>query len=85
MSSIVDAAAFDRATDPVLRILSREQAIQILDFHGDDDLQRRIEVLAEKANEGELTDEERAEYQAYAHANKFIAILQAKARRLLAQ
>lgn len=84
MSSIADAAAFDRATDPVLRILSREQANRIVDFHGDEELQRRIEVLAEKANEGELTDEERAEYQGYAQANKFIAVLQAKARRLLA-
>ena len=84
MTSLIDAAAFDRATEPVLRILSRDQAIQIIDFHGDEDLQRRIEELAEKANEGELTDDERAEYQGYAQANKFIAVLQAKARRLLA-
>ena len=79
MSSLIEAAAFDRATEPVLRILSRDQAIQIIDFHGDDDLQRRIEEIFEKANEGELTDEERAEYQEYAQANKFIAVLQAKA------
>lgn len=84
MSSLVDTAAFDRATEPVLRILSREQAARIVDFHGGDELQRRIEVLAGKANEGELTDAERAEYQGYAQANKFIAVLQAKARRLLA-
>lgn len=84
MSPPVDAAAFDRATEPVLRILSREQALQIIDFHGDEALQQRIEELARKANEGELTDEERAEYQGYAQANKFIAVLQAKARRLLA-
>ena len=84
MSVLTDAAAFDRAIEPVLRILSRDQAIQIIDFHGDEDLQRRIEELAEKASEGELTDDERAEYQGYAQANKFIAVLQAKARRLLA-
>jgi hypothetical protein len=84
MTPPVDAAAFDRATEPVLRILSREQALKIIDFHGDDALQERIEELARKANEGELTDEERAEYQGYAQANKFIAVLQAKARRLLA-
>ena len=84
MTSLIDAAAFDRATEPVLRILSRDQALQIIDFHGDEDLQRRIEDLAGKANDGELTDDERAEYQGYAQANKFIAVLQAKARRLLA-
>jgi hypothetical protein len=84
MPSLIDAAAFDRATEPVLRILSADQARQIVDFHGDEKLQQRIEELAEKANEGELTEEERAEYQGYAQANQFIAILQAKARRLLA-
>ena len=84
MSPPVDTAAFDRATEPVLRILSREQALKIIDFHGDETLQQRIEELARKANEGELTEEERAEYQGYAQANKFIAVLQAKARRLLA-
>lgn len=84
MLQTIDTAAFDRATEPVLKILSREQALEIIDFHGDDALQQRIEDLAGKANEGELTEEERAEYLGYAQANKFIAVLQAKARRLLA-
>jgi len=84
MPSLTDAAAFDRATAPVLRILNRDQARRIIDFHGDESLQRRIEELAEKANEGELTNEERAEYEGYIEANSFIAVLQAKARRFLA-
>ena len=84
MPPLIDAAAFDRATEPVLRILNRDQARKILDFHGDEDLQRRIEKLAEQANEGDLTDAERAEYEGYVEANSFIAVLQARARRLLA-
>lgn len=84
MNSSMNSIAFDRATDPVFRILSRDQALQIVDFHADDDLQDRIEELARKANEGELTEEELAEYEGYAQANKFIAVLQAKARRMLA-
>ncbi len=68
MSLTIDVTAFDRATDSVLRILSPEQAAQIIDFHGDEALQLRIEILAEKANEGELTDDERAEY--YSGKNK---------------
>ena len=68
----------------MLRILNRDQARQIIDIHGDEQLQRRIEELAEKAKEGQLTDEERAEYEGYVEANDFIAVLQAKARRLLA-
>ena len=84
MSSLTDVAAFDRATQPVLKLLNEDQARKIIDFHGDEELQRRIEELATKANEGELTEEELAEYQGYAQANTFIAVLQAKARRLLA-
>ena len=84
MPSLVDPAAFDRATEPVLRILNREQAARIVGFHGDEALQQRIEELAGKANEGELTDDERGEYEGYVEANHFIAVLQARARRLLA-
>jgi hypothetical protein len=84
MPPLTDADAFDRATAPLLRILSRDQAMQIVDFHGDEALQARIEELAERANEGELTEAESAEYEGYIHANHFIATLQAKARRLLA-
>ncbi|TWU09511.1 hypothetical protein CA54_47530 [Symmachiella macrocystis] len=73
--------ALDRATDPLLSILSPDQAHRIIDFHADAEMQARIEVLAHKANEGELTDEERAEYEGYAQANRFIAILQAEARQ----
>lgn len=80
----IDAAAFDRATVPLLKILERDQARRIADFQGDEALQTRIAELAEKANEGELTAEESAEYLGYAQANQFIAVLQAKARQLLA-
>ena len=43
----------------------------------------RIEKLAEKSTEGELTEAERVEYEGYVKANKSIAILQAKPIRLL--
>jgi hypothetical protein len=84
MPSPIDPAAFDRATEPMFRILNRDKALEIVDFHGDEELQRRIEELAEKANEGELTEADRAEYEGYVQANDFIAVLKAKARRLLA-
>ena len=40
-------------------------------------------VVPYVATEGELSDAERAEYAAYARANKFIAILQRQARALI--
>ena len=45
----------------------------------------RVEELAEKCDEGQLTAEERNEYEAYVQASTLIGILQAKARRLLAE
>ena len=83
MNPAINSSAFDRATLPIFGILSPEQVHQIADYHADQALQDRITQLAEKANEGELTAEERAEYEGYAHANRFVAVLQAQARRRL--
>ena len=52
-------------------------------YFDDESLRGRIEELADKSTEGELTDSERAEYEGYVKANKFIVILQAKAKKLL--
>jgi hypothetical protein len=81
MSSTIDTSAFDRATDPILGILSPTQAAEIVNYHADETLQERIETLAHLANEGELTDAERAEYEGYIQANQFVAVLQAQVRR----
>jgi len=47
--------------------------------------QDRIDELAEKCNEGTLSDEERAEYTDYVQAIHFLGIVQAKARAVLAR
>lgn len=83
MATAYDRSAFDRATDPIFCLLTREQALAIVQFRGGEEMERRLEQLATKCNEGELTDEERDEYEGYAYANRFIAVMQAKARRLL--
>ena len=80
---LIDADAFDRGTDPILRFFTMDQARGLVAFRGDPSLQARIEELAAKANEDELDARERAEYEGYIRANKFLAILQAKARKLL--
>ena len=85
MSSPFDSTAFDRATDPVIGILPIEQARKLVEYRPETALQVRVEQLARKCNEGELTDSEQAEYLGYVQANKFVAILQAQARRRLAK
>lgn len=83
MSTIVNTTAFDRSTEPLFRILSPEQIEQIVYFRADEALQDRIDELARKCTEGELTEEERAEYEGYVRANSFVATLQMRARKLL--
>ena len=80
MNPTIDSSAFDRATQPIFGILSPEQVSQIADYHADQALQDRIVELADKANEGDLSADEQAEYEGYVHANRFVAVLQAQAR-----
>jgi hypothetical protein len=75
-----DMTAFGRAIDPVLRLLTPEQTRALIAYRADECLERRIEELAGKHNEGDLTPKELAEYKGYVKASKFVAILQARAR-----
>ncbi len=78
-----DTAAFERGTDPLLDILTVEQAKALVAYSGDEVLRATIDELASKNTEGLLTDSERAEYEGYVRANNFMSILQAKARKRL--
>jgi hypothetical protein len=73
----------DRLLDPVGRCLSRRAARELADLRADDEVQAHVRELAEKCNEGTLTADERAEYEAYVMAASVVAILQAKARARL--
>lgn len=64
-------------------IMTREVATQLLELKANDELKRRLELFGEKANEGTLSPEERQEYEEYIEANDILAIIQAKARRVL--
>jgi uncharacterized protein YnzC (UPF0291/DUF896 family) len=67
----------------MLRIVLPEKAEAVLRFRAAPELQARIEELAGKSTEGQLTETEKAEYAGYVRANKFIAILQRQARQLI--
>jgi hypothetical protein len=75
--------AFERGVGPVLRIVLPENAEAVLRFRAAPELQARIEELAGKSTESQLTETEGAEYAGYVRANKFIAILQQQARQLI--
>ncbi|MFA6544002.1 MAG: hypothetical protein WCS99_06230 [Limisphaerales bacterium] len=65
--------------------LNLESAQTILALKLDGPTPERRQELADKANEGQLTVEERAEYETYAQVRGMLAILQSKARLYLKQ
>ena len=78
-----ETEAFDRGVRPVLQIVLPEKAEAVVNFRADPKLQERIEELAGKSTEGQLTESEKAEYAGYVRANKFVTILQRQARQLV--
>jgi len=80
-----DAPILDRLLDPLGRILTPEVAERLVQFRFDRKTQACIDELAQKCNEGALTEGERSEYESVVHAIDFIAVLQVKARALLKQ
>ena len=77
-----ESLAFDRGVRPMLKIVLPEKADAVIGFRADPELQARIEELAQKSTEGELTEDERAEYAGYVRANKFVAILRRQAQQI---
>ncbi len=73
----------DRFLEPLAGCLSPEVAAKVADLRADDAMQSRIDYLADRANEGLLSADEREEYAGYLHAIDVISVLQAKARSLL--
>ena len=79
------APIIDSLLDPISRCFTAETARALAEVKADDAMQKRIEELAEKANEGELSESERRDYETYIHVGNIIAILQAKVRLRLKQ
>lgn len=64
-------------------VAQRPVAQRIVDWRPDERLRQRIDELGRKANASTLTPEKDAEYREYIDEGDVIALLQAKARRLL--
>ena len=77
-------SAFQRGVGPLLQLLLPGKEEAVLSIAPDDALRERIEVLAVKSTEGELTAQEREEYAGYVQANKFVAVLRREARAMQA-
>jgi hypothetical protein len=76
-------SSIDVMLDPFGECLTPEIAQRIVDIRAPDSLRERVQELAEKSSADGLTDAERQEYEFIDVMNSKLAILQAKARRLL--
>jgi hypothetical protein len=74
----------DGLLGPFSRCLDDESARRVADFQIDPSVQAKVDALAERANDGVLTPEERSEYEAFINTAHVITILKLKARRHLA-
>jgi hypothetical protein len=76
---------FERVLAAVGECLDRQSAEALIQVRADQQIQERIEELADKSAEGMLTPEERDDYEALVRVGNFVAILQARARRRLSE
>lgn len=83
MITSAESIAFERGISSLLQLVLPDKAAEVAAWQGDHEIAARIEALAAKSSEGELSPAERAEYAGYVRANKFVAILQLRARKLL--
>jgi hypothetical protein len=68
MNEVQTVRSLDGLLDPFSRCLDDESARRVAAFKVDPKVQARVDVLAEPANEGLLTAEERSEYEAFINA-----------------
>jgi hypothetical protein len=84
MKTAKSASVLDQLVAPLGDCLTPESARRLLALKPDSALQRRVDDMATRHTEGQLSAEEEAEYGRYVSYATFIAILKSKARQLLA-
>lgn len=82
MEANSESLAFNRGVRPMLEMVLPGKVHAVIGFQADPGMQARIEELARKSTEGELKEDERAEYAGYVRANKFVAILKRQAQQI---
>jgi hypothetical protein len=75
--------ALDELMSPVAACLDTRSLQALVELRADPAAAARMEVLAEKANEGLLTEEEQSEYESCVMFANFLGILQSKALKKL--
>jgi hypothetical protein len=83
MSKSANTSVLDQIVGPVVSSLNADAAQALLGIRANKATAKRMALLARKCDEGELTPQERLEYETNVLAGEFLALLQAEARALL--
>ena len=70
----------DDLLDPLSKCLDVASARRVVDLRVSEPVQHRVAELAQRANEGQLSPDERNEYDALVNAEDLISMLQRKAQ-----
>lgn len=81
--STLSTVSLDRILDPLTECFTPPVARRIAELQADQQTQQRLDELAAKANQGQLTADEDAEYKQSVDAIDLLGVLQAKARAFL--
>ena len=73
----------EQVLDPFVDCLTPEAARTVVALRAHPEVQTRLDQLADRANEGTLTSDERAEYEKFRATFHMVTLLQSKARQLL--
>ncbi len=79
----MNSTILDCIIEPFAECLTIDAAKKIVAFRANVELQQRVDELAVRANLGQLTANERAEYDRYLAAFHFVTAMQARAHRLI--
>ena len=77
------APTIDQLIEPVGQCLTAEVAERLVSLRANPELQLEVDRLADKANRGTLTEDERTQYQQNVSFAQFVTLLQIEARDLL--
>ena len=85
ISDDIESGVLELMLNPLDELLTPAMARRLVKFRADAATQARVQELADKCNEGDLTAAERREYAAYVRAIHLVSVLQSKARMTLAK
>jgi hypothetical protein len=83
MASSTDTVVWERLLTPLVQSLTPPLAERLVGLRADEQTQAKVDELARLANEGLLTPAQRQQYESFVRAGTLLAVLQAKARKVL--